>query len=43
MKDDYGFFETIWDMIVKPIIAVATVTLYIKLMWEVAKWVWHLI
>ena len=43
MKENYGFFDTLWNGLVKPVLAVAVVTMYIKLLWEVAKWVWNLI
>lgn len=41
MKEE-GFWETLWNAGIKPIIAVAAVTIYIKILWEVAKFVWHL-
>lgn len=42
MNNENGFIRVIWDGAIKPIIAVAAVTIYIKILWEVAKFVWNL-
>lgn len=38
-----SFWDSIADFVIKPILSVAVITIYIKILWEVAKFVWHLI
>lgn len=42
MNNEQGFWNTVWDLGIKPIISVAVITIYIKILWEVAKFVWNL-
>jgi hypothetical protein len=42
MKNVQGFWDDVWNLGIKPIISVAGITIYIKILWEVAKFVWNL-
>jgi hypothetical protein len=42
MKEE-GFWDTLWNVVAKPVLTVAVVTIYIKVLWVVAKFVWHLL
>ena len=37
------FWNSIVDFVIKPVISVAVITIYIKILWEVAKFIWNLI
>ena len=37
------FGNSLVNFVIKPILSVAVVTIYIKILWEVAKFVWNLI
>lgn len=37
------FWNSIVDFVIKPVVSVAVITIYIKILWEVAKFVWNLI
>jgi hypothetical protein len=36
------FLNEVWDFALKPIISVAVLVLYVKVLWIVGKYVWNL-